>query len=371
MSSALPLSGRLVLEISRPGASEVTARAIALAGRIACDLGADVVKLEPVEGCRLRRTPPFVAGADGEPVSAAHVFLDGGKRSVRLSAGDEGRAVQAALVARAAAVLTDDKEVLDGIASSVGLNRAVVVHVAHGLPADCGIDDALVTDTSILAASGILDLVGDPNHAPIPLGGHQASYVAGLAAFSGLVTGLVLADRGEACAPVRVSAVEACLWSNWKSFAERLYMGQSPTRQGRNAEWQALPCADGFAAFVYLDKDWPAIVRLIGDDRLAAPPLDTRAGRRAHMIDVLAIVGPWYRARTRADIYRLAKAAGLPIAPVLEIAEVVADPQFVSLAFFAGPAAVLVDDRARVPTLPVRWDDRRFPARTIASEVAP
>ena len=369
MSSALPLSGRFVLEISRPGASEVTARAIALAGRIACDLGADVLKLEPVEGCQLRRAPPFIAGADGMPVSAAHVFLDGGKRSLSLSMGDDGRAVLAALIARADAVLTDDATVLDE-GPRAGTKQTVVVQVAHGLPADCGIRDALVTDTSILAGSGILDLVGDPIDAPIPLGGHQASYVAGLAAFSGLVTGLAVVDRGEVCATVRVSAVEACLWSNWKSFAERLYMGQSPTRQGRNAEWQALPCADGFAAFVYLDKDWPGIVRLIGDDRLAAPPLDTRAGRRAHMADVLAIVEPWYRARTRADIYRLAQAAGLPIAPVLELAEVVADPQFGSLAFFAEPAALLSGDTGRVPTLPVRWDERRFPARTVSPELA-
>ena len=371
MSSTLPLSGRLVLEISRSGASEVTARAIALAGRIACDLGADVVKLEPPEGCQLRRAAPFVAGSGGQPVSAAHVFLDGGKRSVRLSGGDDARAVLAAMVARAAAVLTDDEAVLDGTTPRAGMQGPVVVVVAHGLSTDCGIEDAHITDTSVLAASGILDLVGDPNDAPIPLGGHQASYVAGLAAFSGIVTGLALVERGELCAPVRVSAVEACLWSNWKSFAERLYMGQSPTRQGRTAEWQALPCVDGFAAFVYLDKDWPAIVRLIGDERLAASPLDTRAGRRAHMADVLAIVEPWYRDRTRADIYQRAKKAGLPIAPVLEMAEVVADPQFVSLAFFAEPAALLSGGPGRVPTVPVRWNERRFPARTVPPQVTP
>ena len=356
-SPAGPLAGRTILEAARTDGSEVALRAIALAGRIAVDLGADVIKVEPPGGDVLRRTPPFIAGRDGEPVSATHVFLDRGKRSLVLGSSDNADAIIARLARRAQAVLTDR---VQGV---LGNGASVTVLLSHGLPASLGIPDARVTDRSILAASGILDLVGDLDAAPIALGGHQASYVAGLAAFSGLVAGLAAVDRGRRHETVRISALEACLWSNWKSFAERLYVGQSPRRQGPDAEWQILPCADGYATFIYLDKDWPAIVRLIGDERLGCPPLDTRAGRKQHMADVLAMVRPWYAARNRAEVFELAKAAGLPIGPVLGVPELARDAQYAALAFLAPPQGEGDDAPGRVPSLPTTWNGRRFRPR--------
>lgn len=354
----LPLTGRTVVEHVRPGASEVAARAVALAGRMALDLGADVAKILPAGGCPLRQSPPLVAGADGRPVGAAGVFLDAGKR---LLTTGEPLPAHVALLTDAE---TTPAGAVGGAGRPAGSAAAVVVGVAHGLPAMPGVADGAVTDTAVLAASGILDLVGDPDLAPIPLGGHQASYVAGLAVFSGLVAALAAVERGAPPQTVHVSALEACLWSNWKSYAERLYMGTTPTRMGAASEWHVLPCADGFATFIYLEKDWPAVVRFIGEARLGAPPFDTRAGRRAHMAGILAIVGPWYLARTRAGIFALAKKAGLPIAPVLAVPELADDAQFRALRFLAGPVAAVASPAARVPSLPTTWDGQRLGPRT-------
>ena len=326
---ALPLADRIIVEHTNPGASEVTVRAIAIAGRIAHDLGAHVWT-----SC---------SDATKWPKPAEHVFLHGGKHHGSPPTNAGGR--------RVGAVLCDGPDLPAELATA-----PIKIVVSPGVPAHLEIPDAAVTDATILALSGLLDLVGHPEQAPVPLGGHQAAGIAGLAAFSGMMAALATGKPET----VHVSALEACLWSNWKSYAERLYMGRTPSRQGKRAEWQAVECADGYATLVYLEKDWPAVARMIGDLRLAKPPLDTQAGRRADMGKVYQIVRPWYATRTRAEIYALARKEGLPIAPVLSVGEVVTDPQYAAQKFFAAPVGVTEAPQARVPTIPTVWNGRRF-----------
>jgi crotonobetainyl-CoA:carnitine CoA-transferase CaiB-like acyl-CoA transferase len=354
--SIAPLQGRTIIEFSRAGGSEVSGRAVALAGRIAADFGATVIKVEPPGGDALRRAGPFVQSKDGRTESATFAFLNGGKRSVALPGGARDGVLLSALAGKAVAVLTDDHDALAAHFSAV---PAKVV-IEHGVPASLGIPDARVADVTILALSGLLDLIGHPDAAPVPLGGHQASYVAGLSAFSGLMGALSMCDQGAKGETVTISALEANIWSNWKSFAERLYMGKSPTRQGVLSEWQTFPCRDGYAAFVYLDKDWPLVVRLIGDARLGVKELETREGRRANMALISEVVKPWYTARSRREIYEASKAAGLPIAPVIGVRELLDDAQYAAQRFLAPSGARQASKHWQVPTVPTVWNGQRF-----------
>lgn len=354
--SIAPLRGRTIIEFARVGGSEVTGRAVALAGRIAADFGATVIKVEPPGGDALRHAGPFVQGKGGRTESATFAFLNGGKRSLALPGGAKDAPLLSVLAGRAVAVLTDDRRALEVHFSTVPAK----VLVEHGVPASLGIPDARVADGTILALSGLLDLIGHPDAAPVPLGGHQASYVAGLSAFSGLMGALSMCDQGAKSETVTVSALEANIWSNWKSFAERLYMDRSPTREGVKAEWQTFPCKDGYAAFVYLDKDWPAMVRLIGDPRLENPELNTRQGRRANASLICDVVKPWYAARTRRDVYDASKAAGLPMAPVFAVRELLDDAQFAAQRFLAPSGARQAQNHWQVPTVPTVWNGQRF-----------
>ncbi|MFM9941161.1 MAG: CoA transferase [Hyphomicrobiaceae bacterium] len=330
MTEPLPLAGRIIVEHVAAGSSEVEAWAIALAGRIAADLGATVVRAGDSKDDARR----WGAAADH--------FLNQGKHSQ-----PTGRPADA--------VLTNTGALPAALAAT-----PIKILVGHGVPPSLGLAEADVTDAVILALSGLLDLIGHPDAAPVPFGGRQAAGVAGLAAFAGLMAAMAAGQPDT----VHISALEACLWSNWKSYAERLYMNRTPTRQGALSEWQAIPCADGYATLVFLEKDWPAVCRLIGDPRLSRPPLDTQAGRRADMAAVYAIVRPWYANRTRAEIYRLARAEGLPISPVLTVAEVIDDPQYAAQAFFA-PVRHTAAPSARVPTIPTVWNGSRFPPRPV------
>ncbi len=49
-----------------------------------------------------------------------------------------------------------------------------------------GDDERPASEFTVMALGGLLDMVGDPARAPLALGGHQAAYAAGLAAYTGI-----------------------------------------------------------------------------------------------------------------------------------------------------------------------------------------
>ena len=138
-----PLQGRTIIEFACAGGSEVTGRAVALAGRIAADFGATIIKVEPPGGDALRHAGPFIQGKDGRAESATFAFLNGGKRSLALSGGAKDEALLSALAGKAIAVLTDDRDALPAHFAAV----PVKVLVEHGVPASLGVPDARVADT--------------------------------------------------------------------------------------------------------------------------------------------------------------------------------------------------------------------------------
>src|SRR4051794_23571442 len=94
----LPLAGTRVLEIG----SAVSA---SFAAKLLSDLGAEVVKIEPLSGDPLRRHGPFMAG-DGSDVSAFFGYLNAGKRCIAIDLVAEGaRDIVASLLGRSALVL--------------------------------------------------------------------------------------------------------------------------------------------------------------------------------------------------------------------------------------------------------------------------
>ena len=82
-----PLDGTTILEIDGPDTPICIRLATSLAAKIAADLGARVLKLEPQGGDLVRTTPPFLP-ADGR--SALFQFLNTSKRSITLPAGRRG-----------------------------------------------------------------------------------------------------------------------------------------------------------------------------------------------------------------------------------------------------------------------------------------
>src|ERR1700716_2325756 len=102
---ALPLQRFTIVEVNDRAVPLCLRLAVSLAGKIAADLGATVLKIEPAGGDPGRRAPPVLP--QGE--SALFQFLNTSKRSLVLDlSGEAGRAALGTLLDAADAVLFEE-----------------------------------------------------------------------------------------------------------------------------------------------------------------------------------------------------------------------------------------------------------------------
>jgi crotonobetainyl-CoA:carnitine CoA-transferase CaiB-like acyl-CoA transferase len=348
VSVPAPLGGVTVIEALSADCPTALRLSASFAGRIATDLGARVVKLEPAEGDPVRRLPPF----DAAGRSALFAFLNAGKASVLDDADAAPR-----LMAGADAVICDQ-----------GRDRPPAGPVEVVLSMLAGPDASAAgpqTEFTVMALGGLLDIVGDPERSPLRLGGHQLAYAAGLAAYTGLVAGLL---RRPAAEVARVALLDVAVWINWKSAANVACMGALSTRAGRAAEWSTLRCADGYFALVHQPADWSVLRRFCDDPRLDGSRFAEAADRRRNATALAAIVEEALGGLTRHELQNRAMALRLPLGPVWDIVDLGTDPQVLARNFLA--EAATAGAAFRVPRLPVLWDGAAFPVGRVPEALA-
>src|SRR3954470_6522589 len=161
-SDALPLARFTIVEVNDRDVPLCLRLSASLAGKIAADLGATVLKIEPPGGDPVRRAPPFLP--QGE--SALFQFLNTSKRSLVLDlASDAGRTTLKGLLDKANAVLFEEPA---SIASLVRQSRATPIEIA-AFPVEMNAAARPVSEFAILALGGLLHMVGEPDRKPLRL----------------------------------------------------------------------------------------------------------------------------------------------------------------------------------------------------------
>jgi benzylsuccinate CoA-transferase BbsE subunit len=187
MSSAL-LSGIRVLDLTNERAE--------LAGRMLADLGAGVLKIEPPEGVRSRRIPPFDEQAGGRKASLYWASVGAGKLSAVLDLSLEADRECLRRLANVADVLIESFD--PGTLDAMGLGHddlrrtnpslvylSVTPYGQRGPKANWP-----ATELTLEAAGGRLALQGDTDRPPIPIGYPQAAFHAGAQAAADVVIAL-------------------------------------------------------------------------------------------------------------------------------------------------------------------------------------
>jgi len=157
----------------------------ALCGKMFADLGAEVIKVEPPDGCSTRRIPPYledIADADHCLYSIAY---HAGKKSVTANlASDDGRAIVAELAARAD-FLVESQPL--GYLESIGLGydalakknpRLIYASVTPFGDTGPG-KDYNWADIVTWAAGGMMYLMGEEGKPPLQMSLPQAGLHAG------------------------------------------------------------------------------------------------------------------------------------------------------------------------------------------------
>lgn len=332
-----PLAGVRVLDLSR-----------VLAGPFCCtvlaDLGADVVKVErPGAGDDTRHWGPPFHGDD-----AAYFFsVNRDRRSLALDlSSDAGRAVVGRLVEAADVVVENFlPRALEALGLAALREGAGAVWVSvRGAGGDGPDADLPGYDVMAQARSGLMSVTGTDT--PTKVGVAVADVVSGLYAAVGAVAGLV------ARRPLRVEVglLEAAVSMLVNQASGALVSGVVPGPTGNEhpsiAPYGPVPCADtALVVGAGNDAQFRALAGAVGLEVRSS--WRTNAGRVGDRVALAAALAQVFGRRPAADWVPVLAAAGVPCAPVQDLAAVQRDPQVVAAGLFqqvdhpAGPVTVV------------------------------
>ncbi|MPZ78021.1 MAG: CoA transferase [Deltaproteobacteria bacterium] len=187
-------------------------------------------------------------------------------------------------------------------------------------------------DTLGQAVSGLLSLLNDPDD-PKVMGMAISDYVTGLSAGYGILGALLAREKSGAGCRVETSLLQATLSFIGESAAGYLRSGAVPNRMARvrNAHAFAFVCRDGLPLAIHCsvpEKFWLALLAAAGRMDIAADErFKTRAARRQNYTALDDALAPTFRTKIRSDWLQLLEAHDVPVAPVHDIAQALADPQ--------------------------------------------
>ncbi|MCU1524698.1 MAG: hypothetical protein JWO18_1592 [Microbacteriaceae bacterium] len=322
-----PLDGLRVIEV---GDHE----SLAFCGKYLVELGAEVVIGTAGRGFR-------------EAAGATVTYLDSGKR--RLPEQEVGNHD---LAAYDIVLATSDD--LESVAERPKRTIRVVVS-DNGLrgPQSGWTSSDLVAQ----ASGGLLSIMGEPDRAPLKLGGDQVDRAMGSLAFSSVMIALYERDVSGLGQDVGLSRLETVAYLEWKG---RVYdQVGNPLHRGEGLGPVVIDCADGkFGLFYRGQADWNGVLSVFPDaSQLRAAPFDTQEGRTRHRREFVATMSELCAHRTQQELYEGLQAAGVPVGAVYTAADLLDSPQYHVRDFLIPvPSA---GANARQPAIPVMFNGRR------------
>ncbi len=347
-----------------------------LCGRYLADLGADVVRVEPPGGGASRRIGPFHEGS-----SLHFATRNASKRGVALDVEQAGGRARLLALLDVADVWIETTR--PGTLAALGLdadsvrarNPALVVLSISDFGQSGPYRDWVATEPVHAALGGVLSRSGLPGRTPlVPPAGMlweaaavQAAWGALIAYWNRLETG-----RGD---HVDVSLFEAaqqaldpvCGTIGTASAAKPL----DPTRDRPPAGlYPIFPCADGYVRIVVLaPRAWHALRDWIGlPERFREVAFDSIATRREHLEELYPLYRAFFADKGKLALTSEGQARGIPIAPVLDTADVLAAEHYRERGAIAR-TEIAPGVRADVPTGFVEVDGVRAGIRRRAPEV--
>ena len=302
---------------------------------ILADQGANVIKIErPEVGDDMRLTPPFIGGE-----SAPFMLANRNKRSVIIDLKTaEGLADFKRLAADADIMIENFKP---GTAKRIGIGYETM-HALNPRLIYCSISGFGQTgpyakrggfDLISQAMTGLAAICGDedgpPHRLPIPI----TDLCGGMNGAIGVLTALAAREKTGEGQQVDISLFESGISLGFYEAASYFATGQAPEKLGQrhrgSAPYQIFPTADGHIAIgAAAQRFWSLTCEVLDCETLIDDPrFVTKADRVANNKALVAILEDRLITKSTMEWFRLLDAKGIPAGPVMNHAELFADPQ--------------------------------------------
>jgi formyl-CoA transferase len=308
------------------------------AATIMGDYGAEVIKVEPIEGDGHRRL------SGGHPIDYTWQLTSRNKRSIALDfARAAGHKVLLELVDRADVLLLNlradqlARYRLDYDTLRARNPRLVYAQISgYGLRgADAG--RRAFDLTGFFARSGIMDVVRHKDAAPAPPAGGVGDHVTAMSLFGAIMLALYRRERTGVGAMVTTSLAATGTWANGLQVQGML--AGLDTTERRDREGHSNPFTNVYRTrdgrFVMLAlalpwREWPKLARALGHPEwLADPRFPDLKSAMVHRHDLRALIATGFGALTAAEVDRALGAEALPYNIVATLTDVVSDAQLV------------------------------------------
>jgi crotonobetainyl-CoA:carnitine CoA-transferase CaiB-like acyl-CoA transferase len=328
-----------------------------LCGQMLGDLGADVIKVEPVGGDPARGLPPFLKDQPGPDNSIYWLAYNRNKRGVTLNLDTaEGRDILRRLAAKSDFLIESENP---GTMAAHGLDYVALREINPALVyvsiTPFGQDGPKASyadsDLIMMAASGVLILYGDEDRGPIRMSVPQAYLLtAADAAGAALIAywERLKSGRGQ---QVDVAAQESISLAGQSTSLTTLVHADETRRMAGGVKMGSIrvplvwKCKDGLVTCVFLfGSALGVFTRKLIDYIFAqggcsqelketdwigyGAKLLSGEESTASYNEKLAVIAAFFADRTKAELFEIARQNGLLIAPISTIEELLQSAQF-------------------------------------------
>lgn len=329
-SNSGPLAGLKVIELAHIMAGPVC-------GLMLADMGANVIKVEKNPGGddSRRFVPPKIEGE-----SAAFMMMNRNKRGIAIDLKSEGgKSVLRRLLADADVVIENYRA---GTMERLGFgfealrerNPGLIYCSLSGFGRSGPYADRGGFDLIAQGMSGLMSITGEgPGRPPVKCGAPITDITAGILAAMGVLAAYANRLKTGKGQMVDTSLFEAGIVQTYWQSAICLATGISPEPMGSahplNAPYQAFQTADGWITVGAANQaNWLRLIEVLDAPALGVDPRFADNSKRMANLQLLeAELAPYFRPRASAEWLEKLEAAGVPAGPVLDIAEMHADPQ--------------------------------------------
>jgi len=337
---ARPLEGIKILDFS-------VAVAAPLGAAMLADMGADVIKIERVQGEPQRLGMP--AGMDdvldtkiteGAVDTGSWIALNRGKRDLAIDVRKEKGKEVVLKMARAADVIVESFR--PGVMERLGLgydvisklNPRIIYCSFSGFGPTGPLAHRAGGDMWTQAMSGMIAEGAHPRGRPQMLAQGIVDHASGILCAYGIVTALFVRERTGMGQELTVNNLDAGMYLQFGALAGFLIEHRSPSQAVNDVGGQPPPygpyrAKDGDVLTIFgTDPMWPAFCKVVGVEHLANDPRFVNdTVRRQNREEVDRLLDEAFMKRTRAEWAQVFREAKMRCDPCLTFEELCAHPQ--------------------------------------------
>lgn len=321
------LEGVRVLDLTRVLAGPYSAQILA-------DMGADVIKIErPLKGDDARGMGPFQ-----NDESIYYITNNRNKKGITLNLkSPKGKQIFMDFVKKADVVMENYRP---GTMEKLGLGydvlKKVNPRIIYGCISGFGHSGRYTQrpgyDIIAQAMSGIMSTTGWPETGPTRTGTPLGDVLAGLWATIGILGALQARNVTGKGQKVDIALVDSAVATMGNITMIYLTEGRLPQMIGNRYEstypYDSFACSDGHCVIgVANNKLWKIFCSVIGKNEIAeSAKFRNVPDRVEHHAELKAIVEAWTRFHTVKEVVDSLLGAGVPAAPIYNVAQVTEDP---------------------------------------------